>query len=162
MTPPATCSMQTVFSPAGGEVSPLPLLPPPAIPASTSARARNKYTKKLRLWKYAVGLNFMHVGTSRLRDLVDTPSSFVGQRWSMNRTRPRKLWRHLLHISKDGLRVCREVPPTGGQPAVAALVKSAKVDAMVYATVSKTSPFMQKYSAVFCKCGIFARAERIL
>ncbi|CAE7462480.1 unnamed protein product [Symbiodinium microadriaticum] len=31
-----------------------------------------------------------------------------------------------------------KVPPTGGQPAVAALVKSAKVDAMGYATVSKT------------------------
>ncbi|CAE7776885.1 unnamed protein product, partial [Symbiodinium microadriaticum] len=30
------------------------------------------------------------------------------------------------------------VPPTGGQPAVAALVKSEKVDAMGYATVSKT------------------------
>ena len=75
----------------------------------------------------------MHVGTSRHTKklygaaLVDEPNQAQ-----------RAVWRHLLHISKDGLRVRREVPPTGGQPAVAALVKSAKVDAMGYATVSKT------------------------
>ncbi|CAE7317915.1 unnamed protein product [Symbiodinium sp. CCMP2592] len=56
--------------------------------------------------------------------------------------RPRKLYGDICFMlatfSNDGLRVRREVPPTGGQPAVAALVKSAKVDAMGYATVSKT------------------------
>ncbi|CAE7243914.1 unnamed protein product [Symbiodinium sp. CCMP2592] len=129
VTPPATCSTQTAFSSADGEVFPLPLLPPPVIPASTSARSRNRYTKKLRLWKYAVGLihflNFMHVGTNRHTKklygaaLVDEPNQAQKALAKM--------------VSGPAGRSLRQA-----QPAVAALVKSAKVDAMGYATVSKT------------------------
>ena len=109
----------------------------PLFPNSSSARLRNGFSKRLRLWKYTVGLihflNFMHVGTNRHKQKLSGSAA----RAEPNHAQ-RAAWRHLFELSRAGLRVRREVTPTGGQSAVAVPVKSAKVDAMGYASVSKT------------------------
>ena len=111
--------------------------PQPLFPNSSSARLRNRFSKRLRLWKYTVGLihflNFMHVGTNRHKLKLSGSAA----RAEPNQAQ-RAVWRHLFELSRAGLRVRRGVTPTGGQSAVAALVKSAKVDVIGYASVSKT------------------------
>ena len=136
-TPPSQTAEDGGAATAHYELFPLPVPPQPLFPNSSSARLRNRFSKRLRLWKCTVGLihflNFMHVGTNRHKQKLSESAA----RAEPNQAH-RAVWRHLFELSRAGLRVRREVTPTGGQSAVAVLVKSAKVDAMGYASVSKT------------------------